>query len=160
MKFSVFVPEWCLRKTSGRSLAWSTALLESSKISAEIRIDLVLTLADSEVSKIAPIFRSKRQYIVGSNPCTRKEFLLTVAYAIIVHESQGTAFDQAVADISRKDFTSGFLLHASRHQGIFETAFDLSDIASAIDVERGPLKVRKSQPPTAANEPNPNRDTG
>ncbi|KAF5967346.1 ATP-dependent DNA helicase PIF1 [Fusarium bulbicola] len=56
-----------------------------------------------------PTFRAlmARGYVVSNNLFSRKRFLLTIAYAITAHRSQGTTLDKAVVDISGKIFTVG-----------------------------------------------------
>ncbi|KAF5711868.1 ATP-dependent DNA helicase PIF1 [Fusarium mundagurra] len=101
---------------------------------------------DHEMAKIIPIFRSNREYVVSNNLCSRKQFPLTISYAITVHKSQGTTLDKAVADISGNDFTAGLSYVAvspvKTLAGImFETAFDLSDISARTDPQGGPKEI-------------------
>uniref|UniRef100_A0A4E9ER58 ATP-dependent DNA helicase n=1 Tax=Gibberella zeae TaxID=5518 RepID=A0A4E9ER58_GIBZA len=97
---------------------------------------------EPEMAGIVPIFRSNREYMAANRLCSRRQFPLTVSYAITAHKSQGTTLDKAVADISQKDFTSGLtyvtISRVKTLQGImFESSFDLNDITSATNVEQG-----------------------
>ncbi|KAF5578398.1 ATP-dependent DNA helicase PIF1 [Fusarium pseudoanthophilum] len=103
-----------------------------------------------DMTKIIPIFRSTREYVVGNNLCTRKQFPLTISYAITIHKSQGTTLDKAVAHIAGKDFTPGLSYVAVSRvktlQGImFEEAFDLSDISTRTDVQGGPKEIDRQR---------------
>ncbi|KAF4952453.1 hypothetical protein FSARC_12625 [Fusarium sarcochroum] len=84
---------------------------------------------DPEMSNIVPVFRSTREYVVGSYLCSRKQLPLAISYAITFHKSQGTSLDKPVAELSGKDFTVGFScvarFRAETLQGtILETAFE------------------------------------
>ncbi|EAQ87096.1 hypothetical protein CHGG_03715 [Chaetomium globosum CBS 148.51] len=82
-------------------------------------------------ANVVPIFQSLREFLKGRIVCTRKQFPLTIAYAITVHKSQGMTVEKAVVDISERDFQPGLLYVAVSRvktlQGvIFDVPFDLS----------------------------------
>ena len=84
---------------------------------------------------VVPVFRSTRDFLKGSVTCTCTQFPLTIAYAITIHKSQGATLDQAVVDISCKDFQPGLTYVAVSRvrslQGImFDRQFDLDSIRS------------------------------
>jgi ATP-dependent DNA helicase PIF1 len=55
-----------------------------------------------------PIFRSNREWIEGSVTLTRTQCLLTEAYAITIHKSQGVSVNRIVMTPSgKKDFAPG-----------------------------------------------------
>ena len=58
-------------------------------------------------ANVVPIFQSTREFVKGRSVCTRKQFPLTIAYAITVHKSQGMTVDRAVLDVSARDFQPG-----------------------------------------------------
>jgi hypothetical protein len=81
--------------------------------------------------KLVPIFRSRRDFSHGSKACTRTQFPLVLAYAITVHKSQGISLDQAVLNITDKEFAPGLTYVAvSRVRSLdgllFEQSFDFS----------------------------------
>ncbi|XP_044718798.1 uncharacterized protein HRG_07363 [Hirsutella rhossiliensis] len=87
---------------------------------------------------IMPIFRSWRDFIKGSMPCSRTQFPLTIAYSITVHKAQGATLEWVVADISHRDFQSGLtyvaVSRAKTLNGImFDASFDLNDIRRRTD---------------------------
>ena len=94
------------------------------------------SVADMEdMARVVPVFRSTRDFLKGSVTCTRTQFPLTIAYAITVHKSQGATLDQAVVDISVKDFQPGLTYVAVSRvrslQGImFDRQFDLDSLRS------------------------------
>jgi ATP-dependent exoDNAse (exonuclease V) alpha subunit len=49
---------------------------------------------------VVPIFQSVCDFSKGRISCTHTQFLLTIAYAITVHKSQGMTVVRAVLDIS------------------------------------------------------------
>ena len=82
---------------------------------------------------IIPIFPITREFIQGTNSCTRSQFPITIAFAITVHKSQGLTMQQAVLDLSRPQFVSGLnYVAVSRLKGlegsIFDKPFDLDVI--------------------------------
>lgn len=82
-------------------------------------------------ANVVPIFQSLREFPKGRIVCTRKQFPLTIAYAITVHKSQGMTVEKAVVDISERDFQPGLSYVAVSRvktlQGvIFDVPFDLS----------------------------------
>jgi len=88
-----------------------------------------------DMAHVVPVFRSTRDFLKGSVTCTRTQFPLTIAYAITVHKSQGATLDQAVVDISCKDFQPGLTYVAVSRvrslQGImFDRQFDLDSLRS------------------------------
>jgi ATP-dependent exoDNAse (exonuclease V) alpha subunit len=54
-----------------------------------------------------PIFPVRQDFNIGNEACSRKQFPLTVAYAITVHKSQSITVDQVVTDLSERDFQHG-----------------------------------------------------
>jgi ATP-dependent exoDNAse (exonuclease V) alpha subunit len=93
-------------------------------------------MADMEgIAGVVPVFRSRRDFLKGSVTYTRTQFPLTIAYAITIHKSQGATLDQAVVDISCKDFQPGLTYVAvSRVQSLqgimFDRQFDLDSLRS------------------------------
>jgi ATP-dependent DNA helicase PIF1 len=86
---------------------------------------------DSDISDSVPIFRSTRQFTMGTRDCYRSQFPLTVAYAITVHKSQGITVARATLNIREKDFAPGLSYVAvSRVKTLdglmFEESFDLA----------------------------------
>jgi hypothetical protein len=86
-----------------------------------------------DMACVVPVFRSTRDSLKSSVTCTRTQFPLTIAYAITVHKSQGATLDQAVVDISVKDFQLGLTYVAVSRvrsvQGImFDRQFDLDSL--------------------------------
>ncbi|KAF7192576.1 ATP-dependent DNA helicase PIF1 [Pseudocercospora fuligena] len=80
-------------------------------------------------SGIVPIFMSTREYCMDGMQCSRRQFPLTIAYAITVHKSQGITIDEAVMDIADRDFTTSLTYVAVPRvktiQGVvFERPFD------------------------------------
>ncbi|XP_044714494.1 uncharacterized protein HRG_11939 [Hirsutella rhossiliensis] len=76
--------------------------------------------------------------IMGSMPCSRTQFPLTIAYSITVHKAQGATLEWVVADISHRDFQSGLtyvaVSRAKTLNGImFDASFDLNDIRRRTD---------------------------
>jgi ATP-dependent DNA helicase PIF1 len=81
--------------------------------------------------KLVPIFRSRRNFSHGSQACTRTQFPLILAYAITVHKSQGISLDQAVLNITDKEFAPGLTYVAvscvrTLDGLLFEEPFDFS----------------------------------
>ncbi|KAG6025680.1 hypothetical protein E4U19_003018 [Claviceps sp. Clav32 group G5] len=100
------------------------------------------------LNKNVPIFRSRRDFIYRHSACTRTQFPLTVAYAITVHKPQGCTLDEAVADISGKDFSPGLTYVAvfvrSLDGIIFDCPFDLQNITTRLSANRlADLATRK-----------------
>lgn len=55
---------------------------------------------DPEINaKLVIIFRSSCDWIHGSVTCVRTQFLMTLAYSITVHKSQGISLDRAVLNL-------------------------------------------------------------
>ncbi|KAM4061511.1 hypothetical protein HRG_007302 [Hirsutella rhossiliensis] len=93
---------------------------------------------DPELANVQPIFRSWRDFIKGSMPCSRTQFPLTIAYSITVHKARGATLEWVVADISHRDFQSGLtyvaVSRAKTLNGImFDASFDLNDIRRRTD---------------------------
>jgi len=91
--------------------------------------------------KLVPIFRSKREFMFRGNQgaCTRTQFPIVLSYAITVHKSQGISLDEAVLNITDKEFVPGLTYVAvSRVRSLkglmFEQGFDFSH-----------FKVKKSE---------------
>ncbi|KAG7410080.1 ATP-dependent DNA helicase PIF1 [Fusarium oxysporum f. sp. raphani] len=57
--------------------------------------------------EVVPILPVKRDFFLGTSACTRKQFPLTVSYAITVHKSQSITVDKMVTDLSERDFQTG-----------------------------------------------------
>jgi hypothetical protein len=57
--------------------------------------------------KLVPIFRIRREWPRGTVTCARTQFPLVLAYAITIHKSQSASLDQAVLNISQRDFALG-----------------------------------------------------
>ena len=75
-------------------------------------------------------FPTRREFIQGTNPCTRSQFPITIAFAITVHKSQGLTMQQAVLDISRPQYVSRLNYVAisrlkSLERLMFDEPFDL-----------------------------------
>jgi ATP-dependent exoDNAse (exonuclease V) alpha subunit len=51
---------------------------------------------------LVPIFRVKRDWVKATVAYTRTQFLVTDAYAITVHKSQGLSVDMAVLNLGKK----------------------------------------------------------
>ena len=90
-------------------------------------------LNEPSLEGVIPIFRSEKEFIVQNKHYFRTQFPLTIAYAITVHKSQGATLDQAVLDISGKDFQLGLTYVAVSRvktlQGIlFDAPFEMGDI--------------------------------
>jgi hypothetical protein len=88
-----------------------------------------------DMARVVPVFRSTRDFVKGSVTCTRTQFPLTIAYAITIHKSQGATLDQAVVDISCKDFQPGLTYVAvsrvrSLQSIMFNCQFDLDSLRS------------------------------
>jgi ATP-dependent exoDNAse (exonuclease V) alpha subunit len=86
---------------------------------------------DSDISNSVPIFRSTRQFTVGTRDCYRSQFPLMAAYTIIIHKSQGIMVTRATLNIWEKDFASGLSYVAVSQvkmlNGLmFEESFDLA----------------------------------
>ncbi|CAH0020032.1 unnamed protein product [Clonostachys rhizophaga] len=97
---------------------------------------------DTEMSKIVPIFPSKRGYLHGNKLCSRTQFPLTIAYTITVYKPQGITLDQVVADLSSKGFAVGLtyvtVSRVRTLQGLmFDGPFDHSDVVARTDSEGG-----------------------
>jgi ATP-dependent exoDNAse (exonuclease V) alpha subunit len=80
-------------------------------------------------SLILPVFRSTRDFLYNSTSCSRTQFPIAVAYAITVHKSQGLTLNDAVLNITDKDFSPGLTYVAVSRvkelSGImFEESFD------------------------------------
>jgi hypothetical protein len=56
---------------------------------------------------VVPILRITREFVVGTENCSRTQFPLVIAYAITVHKSQSITKTQIVTDISSRDFQPG-----------------------------------------------------
>jgi hypothetical protein len=89
-----------------------------------------------EADNCVPIFRSVRDFINGSTTCQRIQFLLTPAYALTIHKSQGITVDQAVVGMSDRDFAVGLTyVAASRVRTLkglmFEDTFHYQRIATS-----------------------------
>lgn len=60
---------------------------------------------DRNGARLVPIFRSRREFFYQNSVCYRSRFLLTLAYAIAVHKSQGITVGRAVLNISGREFS-------------------------------------------------------
>ena len=57
--------------------------------------------------KVIPILPVKTEFVKGSETCSRTQFPLHISYAITVYKSQSITIDQAVINLSERDFQSG-----------------------------------------------------
>ncbi|KAK7592094.1 hypothetical protein V3481_006721 [Fusarium oxysporum f. sp. vasinfectum] len=64
-------------------------------------------LTTDDRREVVPILPVKRDFFLGTSACTRKQFPLTVSYAITVHKSQSITVDKMVTDLSERDFQTG-----------------------------------------------------
>ncbi|KAH7460893.1 hypothetical protein FOMA001_g19400 [Fusarium oxysporum f. sp. matthiolae] len=64
-------------------------------------------LTTDDRREVVPILPVKRDFFLGTSACTRKQFPLTVSYAITVHKSQSITADKMVTDLSERDFQTG-----------------------------------------------------
>jgi ATP-dependent DNA helicase PIF1 len=92
---------------------------------------------DSNTSNSVPIFRSTRQFTLGTQDCYRSQFPLIVAYAITVHKSQGITVVRATLNIKERDFVPGLsYIAVSRVKTLdglmFEESFDLARFQSKL----------------------------
>lgn len=84
-------------------------------------------------SNVVPVFTSLRDFTKGKAACSRRQFPVTVAYAITIHKSQGATLPLVALDIVSKIKTSGLIYvaisRATRLDGImFESSFQLRDL--------------------------------
>lgn len=78
------------------------------------------------------------RFLQRSAPCSRRQFPLTISYAITVHKSQGATLSQVVLNIANRDFTPGLtyvaVSRATRLDGIlFEEPFSMDAIRKKTD---------------------------
>ncbi|KAH0826840.1 hypothetical protein AYO21_07253 [Fonsecaea monophora] len=100
-----------------------------------------------------PIFRSRREFYRGAVNCSRKQFPVTVAYAITVHKAQGMTVERAVLDLTERDFAAGLSYVAvSRVKTLSGILFKES-----FDYER--FQVRPSETVKARNADRQRRST-
>ncbi|EED13562.1 conserved hypothetical protein [Talaromyces stipitatus ATCC 10500] len=76
-----------------------------------------------------PIFQSRRDFSTSNITCSRTQFPIIVAYAMTVHKAQGITVDQAVLNITNRDFALGLtyvaLSRVKKLSGVlFEEGFD------------------------------------
>ena len=93
------------------------------------------TCALAEVIIFFGLSLRTRDFRKGSVTYTSTQVPLTITYAITIHKSQGATLDQAVVDISCKDFQLGLTYVAVSRvrslQGImFDRQFDLDSLRS------------------------------
>ena len=79
--------------------------------------------------KIVPVFRSRREFFRGGTTLARKQFPLTVSYAVTIHKAQGMTVDRAVLNLAEPDFALGLsyvaLSRVKTLRGVmFEETFD------------------------------------
>jgi ATP-dependent DNA helicase PIF1 len=84
---------------------------------------------DKQGRCLVPLFMSKREFFHANNICSRSQFPVTIAYAITVHKAQGITVEQAVLNITDRDFAPGLTYVAvsrvkSLHGLLFEESFD------------------------------------
>lgn len=84
--------------------------------------------------QVVPIFRITREFVVGTENCTRTQFPLVTAYAITVHKSQSITKTQIATDISSRDFQPGLSYVAvsrvtSLKGLLFEAPFDRNNLS-------------------------------
>ena len=120
-----------------------TPLILFASLSKDIRDPSYIETKKNQ--PIIPIFASTREFLQGVNPCTRSQFLLTIAFAITVHKSQVLTMQKAVVDISRPQFTPGLNYVAiSRLKSLegllFEKPFDLDTIKKRGSRENGGIQ--------------------
>ena len=60
-------------------------------------------------SRCVPIQLLKKNCRIATTKCTRKQFLLQVAFAITIHKSQGLTVEKAVVDSGDRDVSLGLI---------------------------------------------------
>jgi ATP-dependent DNA helicase PIF1 len=88
-------------------------------------------------ANVVLIFQSTRDFQYGGTACSRRQFPLTLAYAITIHKSQGATLEKAVLDISQRDFQSGLTYVAiSRVTSLQGLMFDVPFSLDQLQVKR------------------------
>jgi len=87
----------------------------------------LFTRQDSK--KVIPIFSVLRKWEGTRGTCSRRQFPITLAFALTIHKSQGLTLDRAVLDIKDKDKTAGMtyvaISRVKKLSGLlFEQCFD------------------------------------
>ena len=95
-----------------------------------------------------PVERVRSKFLLLKNFYVyRKQFPLTVAYAITVHKCQGLSLDCAIIDLSNKVFCAGMAyVHVSRVRslgGLYLTSFDPASIIVSSNCLKEVNRLRK-----------------
>jgi ATP-dependent DNA helicase PIF1 len=88
-----------------------------------------LRTGNGDICILMPIFKSTREFFRDRISCTRTQFPVTLAYAIIVHKAQGITVPRAVLNITARDFALGLtyvtVARVKTLDGVlFEESFD------------------------------------
>jgi ATP-dependent DNA helicase PIF1 len=104
---------------------------------------------------IIPITPATSNWDIGSGPCTRIQFPLTLAYAITIHKSQGMTLSRAQIDLGPRDFSAGLsfvaLSRVKRLDGIlFLKSFSADRLESVGGSEGTKRQVKEDEDRRAA----------
>jgi ATP-dependent DNA helicase PIF1 len=86
--------------------------------------------------KVVPIFSVLREWEGIRGSCSRRQFPITLAFALTVHKSQGLTLNRVVLDIKEKDKTAGLtyvaISRVKKLSGLmFERGFDMERFQSS-----------------------------
>lgn len=114
--------------------------------------------------RCVPVFYQTREFSYQGLSATRTQFPLIPAYAITVHKSQGITVDQAVLNISAKEFSVGLsyvaVSRVKTFQGLmFEESFDHEKFKKSSNAGAFALRIsdyeRRLQQPLPVFQPPP-----